>query len=59
MTLDSVSMGLAFGGGPMVFGLVAAVGGIPAAFLAGAGLAVVGAVGTVAALRRPAAPAPA
>jgi MFS family permease len=48
----SVSIDLAFGAGPMVFGLVAAAGGIPAAFLAGAGLAMVGAVGAVIALRR-------
>jgi predicted MFS family arabinose efflux permease len=49
----SVSIDLAFGAGPMVFGLVAAAGGIPAAFLAGAALAMVGAVGAVTALRRP------
>jgi predicted MFS family arabinose efflux permease len=48
----SVSIDLAFGAGPMIFGLVAAAGGIPAAFLAGAGLAMVGAVGAVIALRR-------
>lgn len=55
----SVSIDLAFGAGPMVFGLVAAAGGIPAAFLAGAAVAVVGAIGTVVALRRPNAAAPA
>jgi hypothetical protein len=55
----SVSIDLAFGAGPMVFGLVAAAGGIPAAFLAGAALAMVGAVGAVAALRRPTTLAPA
>jgi predicted MFS family arabinose efflux permease len=49
----SISIDLAFGAGPMVFGLVAAAGGIPAAFLAGAALAMVGAVGAVTALRRP------
>jgi hypothetical protein len=43
----------------MIFGLVAAAGGIPAAFLAGAGLASVGAVGTALALRRAVAVAPA
>jgi len=53
----SVSIDLAFGAGPMIFGLVAAAGGIPAAFLAGAALAMVGAVGAVVALRRPTAPA--
>lgn len=51
----SVSIDLAFGGGPMLFGLVAATGGIPAAFLAGAGLATLGAAGTATALRRTAA----
>jgi predicted MFS family arabinose efflux permease len=55
----SVSIDLAFGAGPMLFGLVAAAGGIPAAFLAGAGLASVGAVGTALALRRGVAVAPA
>lgn len=49
----SVSIDLAFGAGPMVFGLVAAAGGIPAAFLAGAALAMVGAGGAVVAARRP------
>jgi predicted MFS family arabinose efflux permease len=48
----SVSIDLAFGAGPMLFGLVAAAGGIPAAFLAGAGLATTGAIGTIIALRR-------
>jgi predicted MFS family arabinose efflux permease len=48
----SVSIDLAFGAGPMVFGLVAAAGGIPAAFLVGAALAMVGAVGAVTTLRR-------
>jgi predicted MFS family arabinose efflux permease len=50
----SVSIDLAFGAGPLVFGLVAAAGGIPAAFLAGAALALIGAVGVVAVLLRPA-----
>lgn len=54
----SVSIDLAFGAGPMVFGLVAAAGGIPAAFLAGAALAMIGAVGAVIALGRTTAPAP-
>lgn len=53
----SVSIDLAFGAGPMVFGLVAAAGGIRAAFLAGAGLAMIGAVGAIIALRRAAKPA--
>ena len=52
----SVSIDLAFGAGPLLFGLVAAAGGIPAAFLAGAALALAGAAGAVVALRRPAAP---
>jgi len=55
----SVSVDLAFGAGPMIFGLVAAAGGIPIAFLAGAGLASVGAVGAAVALRRGVAVAPA
>jgi predicted MFS family arabinose efflux permease len=50
----SVSIDLAFGAGPMLFGLVAAVGGIPNAFFAGAALALAGAVGAVMAQRRPA-----
>lgn len=48
----TVSIDLAFGAGPMVFGLVAAVGGIPAAFLAGTALAMAGAAGAGMALRR-------
>ena len=48
----SVFIDLAFGAGPMLFGLVAAAGGIPAAFLAGAALATVGAAGAAVALRR-------
>lgn len=55
----TVSIDLAFGAGPMVFGLVAAVGGIPAAFLAGAALATVGAVAAAMATRRAQIPAPA
>jgi hypothetical protein len=35
---------LGLGGGPLVLGLIAAAGGIPAAFLAAAGLAAAGAV---------------
>lgn len=50
----SVSIDLAFGAGPMGFGLVAATGGIPAAFLAGAALTTIGAAGAALALRRPA-----
>lgn len=48
----TVAIDLAFGGGPMAFGFVAAVGGIPAAFLAGAALALAGAGGAVLAVRR-------
>jgi MFS family permease len=40
----SVFIDLGLGGGPVVLGLVAAARGIPAAFLAGAGLAAVGVV---------------
>jgi len=40
----SVFIDLGLGGGPVVLGLVAAAGGIPAAFLAAAGLAAAGAV---------------
>jgi predicted MFS family arabinose efflux permease len=54
----SVSIDLAFGAGPIVFGLVAAAGGIPAAFLVGAALAMAGAVGALVALRRSIAVAP-
>jgi predicted MFS family arabinose efflux permease len=42
----SLFLDVAFGGGPMVFGFIAASGGIPAAFLAGGLLAAAGAVGT-------------
>ncbi len=48
----TVSIDLAFGAGPLIFGLIAAVGGIPAAFLAGAALAVGGAAGALMASRR-------
>jgi MFS family permease len=52
----SVFIDLGFSGGPVVFGLVAAAGGIPAAFVAGAVLAAGG--GTLLAVRQaPAAPA--
>ena len=40
----SVFIDLGLGGGPVLLGLVAAAGGIPAAFLAGAGLAAAGSV---------------
>jgi predicted MFS family arabinose efflux permease len=39
---------LAFGGGPVFFGLIAGAAGIPAAFIVGAILPAVGAVGTAA-----------
>ena len=55
----SVSIDLAFGAGPMTFGLIAAVAGIPAAFMAGAALAMVGAIGAGLGLRRARSPAPA
>lgn len=42
----SLFIDLAFGGGPMLFGFVAAAFGIPAAFLAGALVAAIGAGGT-------------
>jgi MFS family permease len=40
----SLFIDLGLGGGPVVLGLVAAAGGIPAAFLAAAGLAAAGVV---------------
>jgi predicted MFS family arabinose efflux permease len=49
----SVSIDLAFGGGPLVFGLVASVAGIPAAFVAGGAVALAGALGSLEGLRRP------
>jgi MFS family permease len=52
MATMSVAIDLSFGAGPMVLGFVAAAGGIPAAFLAGAGLAATGAVSVVLASRR-------
>jgi predicted MFS family arabinose efflux permease len=55
----TVSIDLAFGAGPMVFGFVAAAGGIPAAFLAGAALATLGAAGAAMAMRRTAVATPA
>lgn len=48
----TIAIDLAFGGGPMLFGLVAAAGGIPVAFIAGSGVAAAGAIGAVVALRR-------
>lgn len=48
----TIAIDLAIGGGPMLLGLVAAAAGFPAAFLAGAGIAVAGALGAVAAVRR-------
>jgi predicted MFS family arabinose efflux permease len=49
----SLFLDVAFGGGPVLFGLVAASASIPAAFLVGAAVALAGAIGTgVAALRQ-------
>jgi MFS family permease len=48
----TVFLDLAFGGGPMIFGLVAGLAGIPAAFLVGAAIAGAGGVGTAAAAIR-------
>lgn len=48
----TVAIDLAFGVGPIVFGLLAAVGGIPSAFLAGAALAMAGAIGATVSARR-------
>lgn len=52
----TIAIDLAFGAGPVVLGIVAAAGGIPAAFLAGAALATVGSLGAILRARR-AAPA--
>jgi MFS family permease len=49
----SIFVDLGLGGGPMLAGLVAARAGIPAAFLAGAVLAVLGAASTLLLARRP------
>ena len=54
MATMTVAIDLAFGAGPVLFGIVASIGGIPAAFLAGAGVALAGAAGSVARARRPA-----
>lgn len=48
----TVAIDLAFGGGPMVFGFVASVGGISAAFLAGSTVALAGAAGSMLVVRR-------
>ncbi|MEK6721415.1 MAG: MFS transporter [Chloroflexota bacterium] len=48
----TVAIDLAFGGGPMVFGFVASVAGIPAAFLTGSTVALAGAVGSMLVVRR-------
>jgi len=53
----TIAIDLAFGAGPVVLGIVAATGGIPAAFLAGAALATVGAIGSALGARRVATPA--
>ena len=42
----SIFLDLAFGGGPILVGLIAAAAGIPAGFAAAAGIATVGAAGT-------------
>lgn len=56
MATMTVAIDLAFGGGPMLLGFVAAAGGIPTAFLAGAALAFAGMAGvSLASVRRPAA----
>jgi predicted MFS family arabinose efflux permease len=47
MGTASIFLDLAFGGGPLLFGLVAGAAGIPAAFLAGAAIALVGAAGAL------------
>ena len=52
----SLFLDLAFGAGPLVLGLVAAASGIQAAFVAGAGIALIGALGTAAGARRARAP---
>ena len=52
MGTASLFLDLAFGGGPMMLGLVAAAAGIPAAFAAGAAIALMGAMGTAAAARQ-------
>jgi predicted MFS family arabinose efflux permease len=44
----SVALDLGIGGGPILLGLVAQGAGIPAAFLVGAGVALVGSVWTLA-----------
>jgi predicted MFS family arabinose efflux permease len=48
----SLFIDLAFGGGPLVLGIVAETAGIPAAFAVAAGVAAVGAVGTAILARR-------
>ncbi len=52
MATMTVAIDLAFGVGPMVFGFVAGVAGIPSAFLAGAILAFAGAIGSGVVARR-------
>jgi hypothetical protein len=47
----TVAIDLAFGGGPLVFGLVAAQGGIPLAFLAGGVLSAIGALAALSQVR--------
>ncbi len=57
MGTASLFLDLALGGGPLMLGLVAAAAGIPAAFVAGAAIALLGAIGTTAAARQGRAPA--
>ena len=53
----SIFLDLAFGGGPVVLGIVADAAGIPAAFLVAGAVAFLGAIGTAAAALRRRAPA--
>jgi predicted MFS family arabinose efflux permease len=54
----TISIDLAIGGGPMLLGFVAAAGGIPAAFLAGAAVSAAGTAGAVLAIRGTSSPDP-
>lgn len=47
----SLFLDLAFGGGPMLLGLIAGAGGIPTAYAVAAGIAAAGAIGTAVAAR--------
>ena len=57
MGTASLFLDLAFGGGPLMLGLVAAAAGIPAGFAAGAAIALLGAIVTAAAARQSRPPA--